>query len=198
MNNLHWCEHCVSILATLQDLLCDRELKLIVQPTRSKVGSANSLQRNCDFARRDGTNDAWMRRMALFGSSGRRTDNMERDLWRFVAQKGLRLDINFYYVQVAVRRPDNPALNRYVRHPCILPHEFVGLLYREGRLLETLCPNGLGEVAQFWSHLATEEWVQEHPVDPGARPNCIPLAVYGDDAPYTKSNSLLILRGRGS
>lgn len=132
-------------------------------------------------------------KLARIGVNGTHPSNAERDLFRLARREGFTLATDFYFVDIEVHDPNAPGFTRHEQHPMLLPHELVGEMHQRGVLSRIMFPAGLASLQSWWDFVAAEEWAVNYPIAADLRRKTIPLGFFGDDAPYVKSDTLLMM-----
>lgn len=145
-----------------------------------------------------------LKRLADSGTQGRQGRHTARDCYR-----GFERELKMYpavpsmysFNITVLVKPGQPQQGTCDdQHYMLLPHEYLGLLYRHypqefSRLFE-----GDGNaLSDFWRHEVAQPWVQNNKFlnGHGADTTAIPLGLHGDDAQYVKSGKLLIMSLNG-
>ena len=152
------------------------------------------MQRICEAVVLDGTESECTHKMASFGHWGAQTQNIERDLHRYCVRSNLNAGIEAYQVETVVR--DAAGQHKETCLPVLLPHELVNGMYQLSEAdfqSRFVCSESL--LSEFWAHHSSERWFHSHPArdkimqEPG---RSIPLRLFGDEAPMSKSQGVLL------
>lgn len=141
-----------------------------------------------------GTSNTLIRQLAALGARGSQRTHMERDLWRLIERRRLALAVDPYEVKVQVSKPRQAGVATWVSMPVLLPHEMFAAIAELQFEQSFLTRGGASQqVSAWWRAVANQEWVRFHPVPPADRQRCLPVGLYGDDAPVNKVESVTII-----
>lgn len=89
---------------------------------------------------------------------------------------------------------------RWVSTPVLLPHEMMSYIAARGKRRFQACflrkgtwEQAESDVAGWWQHHRDRDWCQRVMVSEQQRNHCLPVCLYGDDAPVNKVESLTII-----
>jgi hypothetical protein len=133
-----------------------------------------------------------MRMLASIRGQGRYRQNDERDLCRIALLENMTVPLDMYWIWLDMKDPIMPDRIKRVQHPLLLPHELFAVLHRQGLLQATMFPQGAASLDTWWQFVAGQPWARTFPKTDRERAHCVPLGLFGDDAPYVKSDVMLM------
>ena len=147
----------------------------------------------------DGLGDKWddLREFASIGKFGLYQNNSERDFHsKFRKLHGQWISTTPVAIPKLVRKTGLAA----IRHAKVLyPHELWAYLSQDAqRFDEVFMPRDPEEVKIFWEQVKDETWMAEHPLRfrvAESPMTCIPILIYGDEAPMGKLGKRLLRMG---
>ena len=156
----------------------------------------------CDIQRYGGHVPRQLKSMAR----SRHKKHRARDYRRIFMSDLRRAEVipEYYEFQVRAYRPDRNGCCKQTIH-MLLPHEWMGMLYRKRRdLFHKYFLGDPGDFTEYWLHEVHAEWVKEHPylqdMLPGGPENmhAIGLNLHGDEARYVAKSKILIVSITGA
>ena len=158
--------------------------------------SANAVQKLAEMASLDGLKHPDVERLAGFGTRGKHTGNIDRDLRRYVKDDYLGHiqlpDASAYPLPLKILKGPEAGVH-LMPHYYMAPHVLMSFLHRnfpkdfEAKILGT--ESALGD---FWAGVKSDDprVVQLRKDHPDYKKWCVPLVIHGDGVPCTKNHSL--------
>lgn len=106
------------------------------------------------------------------------------------------MNVELYQASVPILGKDEEGV-RLETYDVALPHEMFAALYeKKPMFMETFVANCPKHVAEYWQNARGQAWFEGHPHKNRAvtgPETAIPLRLHGDDAPFKKHGSMLIV-----
>ncbi len=146
----------------------------------------------------EGANTSGLTKMRKIGASGKRDTNCARDFRRLV--KRLPLGERIEPVEIDIMMKRGKTSFAPCKFPIICPHDVISAISSHDSTLFSkvfVGDRGREGLREFWQKSKECAWYQDHPyleLFEAMPEQCVPVKVFGDDGPMTKSQCLNIFQ----